>query len=187
MKWSIAVTAAVVMIAVVVALALGGRSDLDDCAPGSSDPSCAAGGATTSVAAPGTDDIGPTTSTGTSVPSTTGSPVTSAPGVSTSVGAPSPSEPSTTSTTPTTVRPPVQGAEFFEGWDGEPTTPEAWDPSDWMIVSHWRDEENWVNGKTMDAHHSGVNCGEVNAEGTTPARCTSSTNGPRAAIGARTT
>ena len=103
-----------------------------------------------------------TTTTSPPAPSTTAAPAstTTAPTTSTS------SSTSTTSTTPPTTV--AAARSFSEGFDVSPTAPQVWNPSNWMILSHWRDKENWVDGRQMSAHHSGVNCGEVNAAGSDP-------------------
>lgn len=79
-----------------------------------------------------------------------------------------PAEVATTIPSVPTQRSATAGAVFSEGWDGEPATPEPWNPSDWMVLSHWRDPVNWMDGKAVDAHHSGVNCGDVTASGDDP-------------------
>lgn len=57
---------------------------------------------------------------------------------------------------------------FVELWDSSPSTPEVWDPSDWLILSHWRDPVNWENGKAVDVHHDGATCGGVTETGLDP-------------------
>lgn len=46
---------------------------------------------------------------------------------------------------------------FLETFDGSPTTPQPWHPSNWDIQVHSRDYSAWYNLEEMDAHH-GPDC-----------------------------
>lgn len=58
---------------------------------------------------------------------------------------------------PTAAIPPLPAGAFQESFDGQPTSPQPWNPLNWDVTVHSRDVDTWNQLETMAAMH-GPDC-----------------------------